>query len=65
MTADRKAVLLRAPETTPGMDIPLTSLAKAAANALSDIYAMGARPLSALSFVAWPVARLGLGPLGR
>jgi selenide,water dikinase len=37
----------------------------AAANALSDIYAMGAKPLNALSFVAWPVDRLGLEPLGR
>ena len=37
----------------------------AAANALSDIYAMGARPVSALSVVAWPVERLGLERLGR
>ncbi len=37
----------------------------AAANALSDIYAMGARPLNALSFVAWPVERLGTAPLAR
>ena len=37
----------------------------AAANALSDIYAMGAKPLSALSFVAWPVASLGTELLGR
>jgi selenide, water dikinase len=35
----------------------------AAANALSDIYAMGARPLNALSFVAWPVESLGTEPL--
>ena len=37
----------------------------AAANALSDVYAMGARPLSALSFAAWPVATLGADLLGR
>jgi selenide,water dikinase len=35
----------------------------AAANALSDIYAMGATPLNALSFVAWPVDTLGTVPL--
>jgi len=35
----------------------------AAANALSDVYAMGARPLNALALVAWPVEELGLGPL--
>jgi len=35
----------------------------AAANALSDIYAMGARPINALTFVAWPVEQVGLGPL--
>ena len=37
----------------------------AAANALSDIYAMGAQPLNALSFVAWPVETLGGEVLGR
>jgi selenide,water dikinase len=31
----------------------------AAANALSDVYAMGARPLTALNLVAWPLERLG------
>ena len=35
----------------------------AAANALSDIYAMGGTPLNALSFVAWPVDTLGTVPL--
>ncbi|HEX7300056.1 MAG TPA: selenide, water dikinase SelD [Solirubrobacteraceae bacterium] len=31
----------------------------AAANALSDVYAMGGRPLTALNLVAWPLERLG------
>ena len=31
----------------------------AAANALSDVYAMGGRPISALSIVAFPLERLG------
>jgi selenide, water dikinase len=36
----------------------------AAANALSDIYAMGARPVTALNLVGWPRA-LDFGLLGR
>src|SRR5579864_2828827 len=43
---------------TPIVDDPYDYGRIAAANALSDIYAMGARPLSALSFVAWPMEKL-------
>lgn len=39
---------------TPVVDDPYTFGAIAAANALSDVYAMGGRPLSALSILAWP-----------
>ncbi len=39
---------------TPIVDEPAVFGAIAAANALSDIYAMGARPLCALSIVAYP-----------
>ncbi len=49
----------------PIVDDPYDYGRIAAANALSDVYAMGAKPLSALSFVAWPVDRLGLSSLGR
>jgi selenide,water dikinase len=35
----------------------------AAANALSDIYAMGAKPIIALNIVCFPVASMGLGVL--
>jgi selenide,water dikinase len=39
---------------TPIVDDPFTFGAIAAANALSDVYAMGGRPISALSIVAYP-----------
>ena len=42
---------------TPIVDDPYTFGAIAAANALSDVYAMGGRPISALSILAWPGAR--------
>jgi selenide, water dikinase len=41
---------------TPMVDDPFTFGAIAAANALSDIYAMGGTPLTALSILAWPGA---------
>ena len=39
---------------TPIVDDPRTFGAIAAANSLSDIYAMGGKPVSALSILAWP-----------
>jgi selenide,water dikinase len=36
----------------------------AATNALSDIYAMGGKPISLLSFVGWPVEVLSMDQLG-
>ncbi|HJP66600.1 MAG TPA: selenide, water dikinase SelD, partial [Actinomycetota bacterium] len=36
-----------------------------AANAFSDVYAMGGRPVTALNLVAWPVEELSLDLLGR
>jgi selenide, water dikinase len=41
---------------TPIVDDPYTYGAIAAANALSDVYAMGGRPISALSILAWPAS---------
>jgi selenide,water dikinase len=44
---------------TPVVDDPYDFGRIAAANALSDVYAMGARPLTALNLVAWPLEQLG------
>jgi selenide,water dikinase len=48
---------------TPIVDDPYDFGAIAAANALSDIYAMGARPLTVLNLVAFPVGTLDLSVL--
>jgi selenide,water dikinase len=62
-TADDAGVYLLSPECalvqtvdffTPVVDDPYTFGAISAANALSDVYAMGGRPVSALSIVAYP-----------
>ena len=49
---------------TPVVDDPFDFGRIAAANSLSDVYAMGGTPLFALSVVCWPV-KLGMEPLGR
>jgi selenide,water dikinase len=41
---------------TPIVDDPFTFGAIAATNAVSDVYAMGGRPLTALSILAWPAS---------
>jgi selenide,water dikinase len=62
-TADDAGVFKLTPEIalvqtvdffSPVVDDPHTFGAIAAANALSDIWAMGGRPISALSILAWP-----------
>jgi selenide, water dikinase len=50
---------------TPLVDDPYDFGRIAAANALSDVYAMGGTPLSALNVVAFPLARLGGEVLGE
>ncbi len=66
-TSDDAAVYRIAPDLaivetldffTPVVDDPRAFGAIAAANALSDIYAMGARPLFALNIVGFPIRRL-------
>jgi selenide, water dikinase len=67
-TADDAAVVQLTPELaivqtvdffTPIVDDPYAFGRIAATNALSDIYAMGARPVSALNLVAYPLETLG------
>jgi selenide,water dikinase len=53
---DDRAAVLTLDFFTPVVDDPYEYGAIAAANALSDIFAMGARPLVALNILAFPVA---------
>ncbi len=57
--ADDLAVVSTADFFTPIVDDPYDFGRIAAANALSDVYAMGARPLTALNLVAWSFEALG------
>jgi selenide,water dikinase len=50
---------------TPIVDQPFDWGRIAAANALSDVYAMGGTPLYALNLVAWPVKELPLSMLAE
>jgi selenide,water dikinase len=50
---------------TPIVDDPYDWGRIAATNALSDVYAMGGRPLLGLNIVNWPVDDLPLEMLGR
>ena len=66
-TADDAGVFRLTPEVivvqtvdvfTPGVDDPYAFGRVAAANSLSDVYAMGGRPVTALSIIGFPVERL-------
>lgn len=60
---EHRALVATADFFTPIVDDPYDFGLIAATNALSDIYAMGARPLFALNLVAFPRAHLGAGLL--
>src|SRR3954452_2831423 len=57
--SDELAVVTTADFFTPIVDDPYDFGRIAATNALSDVYAMGGRPLTALNLVAFPLAELG------
>ncbi len=62
---DDRALVATVDFFTPIVDDPAAFGAIAAANSVSDVYAMGARPLFALSLVGFPRDKLGSGLLGR
>ena len=59
------ALVLTTDFFTPIVDDPYEFGAVAAANALSDVYAMGGRPLTALNLVGFPDAELDVSVLGE
>lgn len=59
------ALVLTADFITPPVDDPYLFGQVAAANALSDVYAMGGRPITALNLVGFPADQLPLEVLGR
>ncbi|HVW30909.1 MAG TPA: selenide, water dikinase SelD, partial [Acidimicrobiia bacterium] len=62
---DDLAIVFTADFFTPIVDDPYDFGRVAATNALSDVYAMGARPVIALNLVAWPREALPFDLLAR
>jgi len=56
---DQEALVVTADFITPPVDDPYLFGQIAAANAISDIYAMGGRPVTCLSLVGFPAEKLG------
>jgi selenide,water dikinase len=63
--SDDRAIVATVDFFTPIVDDAATWGAITAANALSDIYAMGATPLFALNLVGWPRGKLSYDLLGE
>jgi len=62
---DRQAVVATTDFFTPIVDDPFDFGRIAATNALSDVYAMGARPIFALAVVGMPIDKLPAQAIGR
>src|SRR5438477_6566269 len=62
---DETALVLTTDFFTPIVDDPYQFGAVAAANALSDVYAMGGRPITALNLVGFPDETLDAGVLAE
>ena len=62
---DQQAIVQSVDFFTPVVDDPYAFGQIAAANALSDIYAMGAKPLTAMNLVSFPVQKLSMDILAK
>lgn len=62
---DEQAIVQSVDFFTPVVDDPYAFGQIAAANALSDIYAMGAKPLTAMNLVSFPVGKLKMEILAK
>ena len=56
---DEKAIVVTADFITPPVDDPFLFGQIGAANSLSDIYAMGGKPLTCLNLIGFPTDQLG------
>lgn len=62
---DQLALVLTVDYLTPVVDDPYRFGVIAAANAFSDVYAMGAQPIIALNIAGFPLDKLPIGYLGQ
>jgi selenide,water dikinase len=62
---DDMAIITTADFITPPVNDPYVFGQIAAANALSDVYAMGGRPITCLNLAGFPSKKLGLDVLNR
>jgi selenide, water dikinase len=62
---DNQAIVQTVDFFTPVVDDPYAFGMIAAANALSDIYAMGAKPLTVMNLVSFPVGKLDMSILAK
>jgi len=62
---DQQALVATTDFFMPVVDDPFEFGRIAAANALSDVYAMGARPILALAIVGMPIGKLSAATIGR